>query len=215
MIDIKACIFDLDGVIVDTARYHFIAWKKLAEKLGIDFTEEDNERLKGVSRMDSLNIILDIGGLTLSENEKEKYAAEKNEIYLSYILKMTPDELLPGVAEFLTGLKKQGIALALGSASKNAMTILGKIGLLYIFDAIVDGTRVSKAKPDPQVFLTGAAMLGVEPSSCVVFEDAIAGIEAAHRAGMKCVGIGSPGLLSDADLIIDGFKNFNPDDLRF
>ena len=213
--EIKACIFDLDGVIVDTARYHFIAWKKLAEKLDINFTENDNERLKGVSRMDSLNIILEIGGITLPDEEKEKYAAEKNKIYLSYILKMTPDDILPGVFDFLTGVKKRGISIALGSASKNAVTILEKIGLQDTFDAIVDGTKVSKAKPDPQVFLTGAAMLGVEPSGCVVFEDAIAGVEAAHRAGMKCIGIGSPDLLSGADLVIEGFKNFKSGDLRF
>ncbi len=213
--EIKACIFDLDGVIVDTARYHFIAWKKLAEKLDINFTENDNERLKGVSRMDSLNIILEIGGITLPDEEKEKYAAEKNKIYLSYILKMTPDDILPGVFDFLTGVKKRGISIALGSASKNAVTILEKIGLQDTFDAIVDGTKVSKAKPDPQVFLTGAAMLGVEPSGCVVFEDAIAGVEAAHRAGMKCIGIGSPDLLSGADLVIEGFENFKSGDLRF
>lgn len=213
--EIKACIFDLDGVVVDTARYHYLAWKKLAEKLGINFTENDNERLKGVSRMDSLNIILEIGGVTISDKEKEKYADEKNKTYLSYILKMTPEDVLPGVSDFLTGVKKRGISIALGSASKNAVTILEKVGLKDTFDAIVDGTKVSKAKPDPQVFLAAAAMLNVEPPGCVVFEDAIAGVEAAHRAGMKCIGIGSPDLLSAADLVIEGFKNFKSEDLKF
>ena len=175
----KACIFDLDGVIVDTAKYHYLAWKDLADKLGFNFTIEHNERLKGVSRMDSLEILLEIGDISLTAEEKERYAHEKNELYRSYILKMERDEILPGILPFLDELKANDIKIALGSASKNAGTILEKVGITQYFDAIVDGTKVSKAKPDPQVFLLGAELLNVEPKDCIVFEDAEAGVEAA------------------------------------
>lgn len=201
---IKACLFDLDGVIVDTAKYHYIAWRELAKEMGFDFTENDNERLKGVSRMASLDILLEIGGIELNQEEKEKLATRKNEHYLSFILKMQPDEILPGAREFLEMCRENGIATALGSASKNAMTILNRLELTHLFDAIVDGNKTAKAKPDPEVFLKGAEELGVEASQCVVFEDAEAGVEAALAAGMKCVGIGSPDILSKADLVISG-----------
>lgn len=204
---VKGCIFDLDGVVVDTAKYHYLAWKEVAEELGFTFTEQDNERLKGVSRMASLEILLEIGGVALDAVEKEKIAEKKNKIYLEYIQKMTPDEVLSGVHDFLSALKMAGIKIALGSASKNAITILKQIGLEQMFDAIADGTNVQKAKPDPEVFFKAAGLLGLDPGSCIVFEDAVAGIEAAHRAGMKCVGIGQPAVLKDADAIVRGFTS--------
>jgi beta-phosphoglucomutase len=212
---IKACIFDLDGVLVDTARYHFLAWKSLADRLGFIFTESDNERLKGVSRMASLDILLEIGKMAPSDREKLEYADEKNALYLEYIEKMTPGDILPGVREFLTELKNSGIGIGLGSVSKNARTILTKTAITEYFDAIVDGNIISRAKPDPEVFLTGARMLNREPAQCVVFEDAVAGIQAAHRAGMKCVGVGSPEILGEAERIIPGFENFAMKDLDF
>lgn len=211
--EIKACIFDLDGVLVDTARFHYIAWKELARGLGFDFTEEDNEQLKGVSRTTSLEILLRIGGITLSEAEKERYADEKNKRYLSYVRQMTPDDVLPGVLPFLLSLKEKGIVIALGSASKNAPLILERVGLSAFFDAVVDGTMVSKAKPDPQVFQTAAELLGKAPENCIVFEDARAGIEAAHRAGMKAVGVGSQQQLPEAKLVIAGFEGLDLEQL--
>ncbi len=207
--NIKACLFDLDGVIVDTAKYHYIAWKELANDLGFDFTIEDNERLKGVSRMTSLDILLSIGNISLSDEKKTELASQKNENYLSYILKMGPGEILPGTKEFLEELKKQGIKIALGSASKNAMTILDRLELTNYFDAIIDGTHVAKAKPDPEVFLKGAEALGVDPHECVVFEDAEAGVEAALAGGMKCIGIGKADILGKAHLVVDGLHKMN------
>jgi beta-phosphoglucomutase len=211
---IKACIFDLDGVIVDTAKYHFIAWKQLAGEMGFDFTEQDNERLKGVSRMTSLDILLEIGGITKTEEEKEELAYRKNEHYVSFITQMDPDEILPGAREFLLACKKAGLATALGSASKNAMTIIDQLELNDLFDAIVDGTHTSKAKPDPEVFLIGAEALAADPKDCVVFEDAEAGVEAALAAGMKCVGIGSAKVLNKAHLTIDGLHQMTLEKLK-
>jgi beta-phosphoglucomutase len=201
---IKACLFDLDGVIVDTAKYHYIAWREIARELGFEFTEHHNERLKGVSRMASLDILLEVGGIKLSQSEKESLAHRKNEHYLSFILQMQPDEILPGAKEFLEACHNEGIATALGSASKNAMTILERLQLTPFFDAIIDGNKTSRAKPDPEVFLKGAEALQVNPEYCVVFEDAEAGVEAALAAGMKCVGIGSPQILSKAHLVVSG-----------
>ena len=205
---IEACLFDLDGVVVDTAKYHFIAWKALAEELGFEFTLEDNERLKGVSRMQSLEILLEIGGLQFPEQEKMAMAERKNALYVSYIEKMTPDETLPGVREFLQELRASGIKIALGSASKNAPMILERIRLSGMFDAVVDGNSITEAKPDPEVFLKGAGLLGVRPENCVVFEDAVAGVEAARNADMFIVGIGEPEILGMADLVIPGFGGF-------
>ncbi len=204
---IKACIFDLDGVIVDTAKYHYLAWKELARGLSFDFTEKDNERLKGVSRMRSLEILLEIGKKDICEETKLKYSDSKNKRYLEYILKMTPDEVLPGVIDFLNELISRNIKVALGSASKNAMTILNQIKLTDYFEVVVDGTKVSKAKPDPEVFLKGAEALGITPKECIVFEDAEAGIEAAVTGGFKCVGIGSLDILGKADYVMQGFEN--------
>jgi beta-phosphoglucomutase len=211
---IEACIFDLDGVIVDTAKYHFIAWRALAEELGFEFTQEDNERLKGVSRMKSLDILLEIGGLQFQEEQKLAMAEKKNSLYVSYIEKMTPEEILLGVPEFLHELRKEGIKIALGSASKNSPMILDRIRLSGMFDVVVDGNSITEAKPNPEVFLKGAERLGVSPENCVVFEDAIAGIEAARNANMFCVGIGEPETLGMADLVIPGFEGFTYEKLK-
>lgn len=205
---IEACLFDLDGVVVDTAKYHFIAWKALAKELGFEFSIEDNERLKGVSRMQSLEILLEIGGKQFSEPEKLEMAGKKNTLYVSFIEKMTPEEILPGVKNFLQELKNAGIKIALGSASKNAPMILEHIQLTEMFDAIVDGNSITEAKPNPEVFLKGAEKLKVLPENCVVFEDAIAGIEAAQNAGMFSIGIGEQETLGFADLVIPGFDGF-------
>ena len=201
---LKACIFDLDGVIVDTAVYHYQAWKKLANELGFDFTESDNEKLKGISRVRSLELILEWGGAEKSEADKQLLATRKNDWYVEMISKMTPEEILPGAKEFLESIRKAGIRTALGSASKNSALILKNTGLIDYFDAIVDGNMVTASKPDPEVFLTGAVILGVPPESCVVLEDAIAGVEAAKAGGMKVVGVGSEEILKNADLVVAG-----------
>ena len=211
---LKACIFDLDGVIVDTAKYHYLAWKKLAVILNIQFNEKDNERLKGVSRIASLDIILELGGIKLDEKKKAEYAAMKNEWYLDYIRRMTPDEILPGSLELISELKNAGIKVALGSASKNTPLILERLGIEKLFDAVADGNVVTKAKPDPEVFIKAAKMVGVAPEDCVVFEDAIAGVKAALNAGMLCVGIGSGKILTDAHYVISGLDKLNLRKLR-
>ena len=214
MKEIQACLFDLDGVLVDTAKYHYIAWKELADELGFTFTEQDNERLKGVSRVASLNILLEIGGLTFSEAEKEKLAEKKNNRYVEYIKSMDSSEILPGALQFLKECREHGIKVALGSASKNAMMILNNTGLTPYFDAIIDGTHTSVAKPDPEVFLLGAKALETAPEHCVVFEDAEAGIEAAVRAGMVSVGIGSPDTLVAASVVVPSLQHMNVTRLR-
>ncbi|MGH4139990.1 beta-phosphoglucomutase [Clostridium sp.] len=214
MHNIKAFIFDLDGVLVDTAKYHYLAWRRLAEELNIDFSLQDNERLKGVSRMQSLQIILEIGNITLNDDTKIELAQKKNNWYVEYISKLTPDDILPGVIGFLKSVKDNGIKVALGSASKNSMLILDKLNLTDYFDAIIDGTKVSKAKPNPEVFLKGAQALKVLPSQCIVFEDAEAGVEAAINAGMYCVGIGSKDVLRKAHLVLSGFNNMTFDKLE-
>jgi beta-phosphoglucomutase len=208
---IKACLFDLDGVIVDTAGFHFRAWKRLAMELGCDFTEEDNEHLKGVSRIRSLEMILEFGGKVLKDAEKAAAAEKKNEWYLESVMQMSEKDVLPGVQSFMKDLTQAGIKVALGSASKNAMTILTKINMLNYFDAIVDGVSVSKAKPDPEVFLKGAEVLGMAPHECVVFEDAQAGVEAAINAGMHCIGVGHAGVLKKADFVISSFEEMHID----
>ena len=206
---IQACIFDLDGVIVDTAKYHYIAWKEMAAELGFDFTEKENEWLKGVSRMRSLDILLEIGKVTKSEDEKKLLAERKNERYLEFGRHMTDEEILPGVSRFLDDLRSNGILIALGSASKNAPLILERIQIREKFDAVVDGNAVANPKPDPEVFLTCARLLKVEPEQCLVFEDAQAGIDAALNGGMKVIGVGSPDDLSFADHFIPGFKKLD------
>lgn len=209
MSQLNACLFDLDGVIVDTARFHYIAWRELANKLGFDLTHQQNEQLKGISRMESLDIILKIGNVTLDENTKLKLASEKNEHYLSLCRKMSPDDVLPGVIHFLDSLKEASIKIGLGSASKNARVILEQIEMIGFFDTIVDGNRITKGKPDPETFLLGASDLGVEPSNCAVFEDAVAGIEAAKSGLMIAIGVGDPAVLLNADIVISGFNGFD------
>lgn len=212
--DLRGCIFDLDGVIVDTAKYHFMAWRRLAKELGFIFTLEDNEALKGVSRMASLEILLSKGGISVSQKEKEVLAARKNGWYVEFISGMKPGEILPGSMQLLKNLRKEGILTAIGSASKNAGTILDGIGLREMFDVIIDGNKISSAKPDPEVFLKGAEEMKLSPSQCVVFEDAQAGIEAAIAGGMKCVGVGSPELLGRADIIIPDLRKITIKQLR-
>ena len=214
MSTIKACIFDLDGVIVDTAIYHYKAWRRLANEMGFDITEHQNEQLKGVSRVRSLELILQWGGLTKTAAEQEELAAKKNEWYVGMIGHMTPAEILPGAKEFLETCRNAGLKTALGSASKNSAAILNKINLAHLFDAIIDGNKVSKPKPDPEVFLKGAGALGIIPAECVVFEDAIAGIEAAINGGMKAVGIGAPEVLTQANLVVSGLDKMSLEKLR-
>ena len=202
----KVFLFDLDGVIVDTAKYHYLAWRNLANSLGFDFTEEQNEHLKGVSRVKSLEILLELGNVNLSEDKKKALLVEKNNEYLEYVNKMTSDEILPGVIRVLDFLDKKGVKYALGSASKNASLILEKVDLLDRFSALVDGNDVSKAKPDPEVFLIGASKLKTDPENCIVVEDAIAGVQAANKAKMLSIGIGSREVLHEANYV---FKDMN------
>ncbi|MFA5296755.1 MAG: beta-phosphoglucomutase [Lutibacter sp.] len=209
-----AFIFDLDGVIVDTAKYHYLAWRNLANTLGFDFTETQNELLKGVSRVKSLEILLEIGKVKLSEEKKQVLLLQKNKEYLSYVDKMTSDEILPGVNDFLNFLEVNNIKFALGSASKNSPIILEKVGLLNRFTAIVDGNDVSKAKPNPEVFLMGAKKLNVKPENCVVVEDAIAGIQAANAAKMISIGIGDANVLNEADYVFKDMTAITPDFLK-
>ncbi|EOD01543.1 beta-phosphoglucomutase [Caldisalinibacter kiritimatiensis] len=215
MANIKACLFDLDGVIVNTAKYHYLAWKRLANELGFEFSEEDNERLKGVSRMESLEILLEIGNKEVDENTKLKLAEKKNGWYREYITKMDESEILPGVKDFIKTLKENGIKVAIGSSSKNTMTILESINMVNEFEAIIDGNKISKAKPDPEVFLLGAEALDIKPEECVVFEDATAGVEAAKRGGMYAIGVGSPDILKEADKVIPNLENVSIDILNF
>lgn len=199
----KGFIFDLDGVIVDTAKYHYLAWKKLANELGFEFTLEQNELFKGVSRKRCLEILLEIGNIDATQEQFNRWMIDKNEDYLDYIEKMDASEILPDVPRVLEFLKSKNVPIALGSASKNAKPILEKVELLAYFDSIVDGNSVTKAKPDPEVFLIAASNLKVEPMNCVVFEDAVAGVQAANRAKMTSVGIG------ENDILKEAHHNFN------
>jgi beta-phosphoglucomutase len=211
---IKAAIFDLDGVIVDTAHYHYLAWKQLAAELGIDLTPEDNERLKGVSRMRSLEIILEIGGITLPERDMVMLADKKNSWFVELIEKMTPDEIFPSVTELIASMRKRGIRIGLASSSKNAPRVLDLLKIREHFDVIVDGTMITHSKPDPEIFLLAAFKLGLDPKVCVVFEDAEAGVEAALRAGMKCVGVGNIAQLNKANLVFEKTGDFQVKDLE-
>ena len=205
----KAFIFDLDGVIVDTAKYHYLAWLKIANQLGIEFTHEHNELLKGVSRVRSLDIILGLGKVEASQEDKNKWLIQKNEDYLSYLVDMDESEILPGVMPILKYLKEQNQLIALGSASKNARPILEKTETLEYFDAIVDGNDVSNAKPDPEVFLLAAKLLAVKPKDSIVFEDSVAGVQAANIGGMISVGIGEASTLHEAKYIFKDFTHIN------
>lgn len=209
----KACLFDLDGVLVDTAIYHFQAWKNLGSKFGYMLTEEQNEQLKGVSRVESLNRILSWANYTATEEQKSVWLIEKNDNYLDLISNMNPSEILPGVLDFLHQIKQAGYKIALGSASKNAEIILAKTGLIEWFDLIIDGNKVTKSKPDPEVFLKGAAGLGFQPNECIVFEDAQAGVEAAKAGNMRAIGIGEAEMLGEADKVISSFVGVQASEL--
>jgi beta-phosphoglucomutase len=205
----ECAIFDLDGVIVDTAKYHFLAWKRLAETLDIEFTKKNNEKLKGVSRMACMDIILKIGNREMENDKKIELATIKNGWYLEYVNKMNEDEILPGSIELINELKSLGVKTAIGSASKNAKTILKKVGILDLFDFISDGTIVSKAKPDPEVFTIVADKLNVDYNKCMVFEDSEAGIEAANKVNMLSIGIGSIENLPKSEMIFTGLDKIN------
>ena len=201
---LKAVIFDLDGVITDSARYHYLAWKELADELGIPFDEAYNEKLKGVSRMESLELILKNGNACerYTDEEKEAMAEKKNDNYKELIKQITPNDILPGIMEFLTELKENGIRIALASVSKNAPFIIGQLELEAYFDYIADAAAVPNAKPFPDIFLAGMNEFGLSPKECIGVEDARTGIEAIHRAGMKAVGVGTPEEMEEADLKI-------------
>ena len=205
----KGFIFDLDGVIVDTAKYHYLAWKKLANELGFEFTLEQNELFKGVSRKRCLEILLEIGDIDATQEQFDRWMIEKNEDYLDFIDKMDASEILADVPRVLEFLKTRDLPIALGSASKNAKPILEKVGLLSYFNSIVDGNSVTKAKPDPEVFLIASSNLNVEPKNCVVFEDAIAGIQAANIAQMTSIGIGDSDTLGEADYNFNDFTEMS------
>ncbi|MGM0551360.1 MAG: beta-phosphoglucomutase [Bacteroidota bacterium] len=201
---IKACLFDLDGVIVDTAIFHYQAWKRLANELGFDLSESENEQLKGISRMESLAILLDLGNKqdAFTQKEKEAFAARKNEWYRELILKITPNDLLPGSVAYITQLRKEGYKIGLGSASKNAQTILQQLQITSLFHTVIDGTCITHSKPHPEVFLKGAEALNCKPQECVVFEDAQSGIEAALAGGMIAIGVGNKEQLHRAHRVI-------------
>lgn len=200
----KAVIFDLDGVVVDTARYHYLAWRELADSMGFEFDVLHNEKLKGVSRMASLEIVLESGNIkNLTLAEKNQLADRKNNIYLNLISKLSEDDILPGVLKFLDKIKDSQYKIALGSASKSGKMILNKLNLSKYFDVIVDGNLVEKPKPDPEVFLKAADLLEIPYNQCIVVEDSKAGIEAAQISGMYSIGIGNNEVLKKADIVIE------------
>ncbi|MEM9856718.1 MAG: beta-phosphoglucomutase [Bacteroidota bacterium] len=209
MAKIDTLIFDLDGVIVDTAVFHYQAWKRVAAELNINFSLKDNERLKGVSRVKSFDILLSLGNVKMSDQEKVSYCNRKNAWFVELISKMTPEDILPGVREFIAVNKEKGRNIVLGSASKNALMVLENTDLKDAFDAIMDGTNITSAKPDPEVFVKGAKAVGSHPENCIVFEDAVAGVQAAKNGGMYCVGIGDPELLKQADWVIPGIGSID------
>lgn len=214
MAEIKACIFDMDGVLVSTEIYHFKAWKRLTETLGFTIDEAFNENLKGVSRSVCIDLILKHGGLAKTQDEKDALAAQKNQWFLEYVqTEITPKNVYPGVIDFLKEVQSRGIKTAIGSASKNAPLLVEKLGIKSYFNAIVDGNMITKAKPNPEVFLKGAELIGVKPENCVVFEDAISGVEAAKNGGMYCIGVGDSTILNKADFCIHSFTEMNFDRL--
>lgn len=206
---ISACIFDLDGVVVDTADYHYLSWKRLATQLGFDFTEEQNEAMKGISRMASLDVVLSIGKISASPSEKQKMAHVKNEWYKEYLENVDDSVILPGVKAFLQDLQRHNIPYALGSASKNAALVMSKIGIQDGFSAIFDGNDTINSKPDPEVFLKGAEALAIHPKEIVVFEDSYKGIVAANTGGFLSCGVGDKDVLYNADQVIPSFVGFN------
>ena len=213
-LELKGCLFDMDGVIVDSAVHHFVAWKRLAEELSIPFTEEDNHALKGLSRVDSLEHILRMGHLQLDEKTKLKLMAQKNAWYLDLIKGMRAKDILPGARELIEELVADGIKVGLGSSSRNAQLILDNVGLTPLFDTVVDGNHITLSKPDPEVFLKGAQALGLDPSEVVVFEDAESGVKAAKSGGFFAVGVGSEEQLGQADVVVPSMKEVTLQDLK-
>jgi beta-phosphoglucomutase len=207
----KAFLFDLDGVLVDTAHYHFLAWKEVCDNLGIAFTQHDNEKLKGIDRRNSLRILLKMGNMKLSPEDFDNWLVKKNKIYTEMIEKLGPNDLFPGVLDLFRSLKEKNIKIGLGSASKNARMIIDKLEINEYFDSIVDGNMTTLGKPDPQVFLLNADKLGVSVNNCAVIEDSEAGIDAAITANMKAIGIGDDPSIQHADLV---FKNISELDLE-
>lgn len=203
----KGIIFDLDGVITSTDDYHYKAWKALADSLGIYFDRKINNRLRGVSRMESLDIILENSDKDYSQAEKEEFAAKKNEQYRNYLLEMSPADLKDEVKETLNKLRDLGLKLAVGSSSKNAPLILKQIGLGDFFDAVSDGNNIKHSKPNPEVFLKAAEMLDLEPEDCMVIEDAESGLEAANKGGFTAVGYGAAEQSSKADIHLENFAD--------
>lgn len=205
----QGALFDLDGVLVDTAHYHFLAWKKIASKLDYDLKRKDNEQLKGVSRIDSLKKILSLAGKTIEAPLFKQLLEQKNEDYLNAVKQITPADLLPGVKEALEFLKERNIKMGLGSASKNALIIFERLQITHYFEALIDGNSVEHSKPHPEVFLKGAQALGLTPADCVVFEDSQAGIIAAKAGGMTAVALGEPSLFTDTDYCYPNFNVLN------
>ncbi|TKD62386.1 beta-phosphoglucomutase [Flavobacterium sp. ASW18X] len=203
---IKGFIFDLDGVITDTAELHFLAWKALADEMGWNFDREVNEKLRGVSRLDSIGIIMDHNAVSLPEKEIVELATKKNEIYVASLNQITPEDYLPGARELLTHLRQEGFKVALGSASKNSTKVLAQLDATKYFDVIGDGNSVSKSKPAPDIFLFGAEKLELKPEECVVYEDAESGVDAAKAGGFHAVGIGPKERVGHADVRFDDMK---------
>jgi beta-phosphoglucomutase len=204
----KAFLFDLDGVLVSTEHNHFLAWQRCAHSLGIAFTEKENELLKGVSRVDSLKKILELGAKTISTEEFEDLLISKNDFYLESIQDLNQSDLLPGVLDLLKVAKTKGIHLGVGSSSKNANFILDKLQIRSYFEVVIDGNGVKDPKPHPEVFLNGARALGLDPSVCMVFEDAASGIAAAKAGGFTAVGVGNPHIANMADIYLNDLTEF-------
>lgn len=209
----KAAIFDLDGVVVYTDAYHYAAWKRMADEEGWDFDESLNDHLRGVSRMASLQVILDHNGVELPEARKEELAARKNEYYKASLAEIDDGALVAGAIDFISALRSEGLLIGLGSSSRNAQMVLDKLGITGLFDAVVTGHDITRSKPDPQIFLIGAERLGVAPADCAVFEDAASGVEAALAGGMTAVGFGPSEGLDGAHIRIHSYTELDPADL--
>jgi len=208
---IRAFVFDLDGVLTDTAEYHYRGWKRLSEELGIAFTREDNESLRGIPRRESLMLIL--RGREYPEEQIQEMMERKNHYYLEFIRDITPRDLLPGARELLEEIRQAGLKSALGSASKNAREVVERLGIESLLDAIADGNSVEQQKPAPDLFLHAAAQLNLAPTECVVVEDAAAGIEAAQAGGFHTIGLGPPTRVGTADLVLPSLKDVHLSDL--
>ena len=204
----KAFIFDLDGVLVSTENNHFLAWQRCAHSLGIEFSEKENELLKGVSRIDSLKKILELGKKTIANDEFDRLLKSKNDFYLESIQDLNQDNLLPGVLAVLQSAKAHGILLGVGSSSKNANFILDKLKIQTYFDVVIDGNGVRNPKPDPELFINGAKALDLSPAECLVFEDAASGIAAAKAGGFTAVGVGNPHIAALADIYLNDLTEF-------